>query len=62
MGEHKLVGGTLTRDRDGITARCACDWASGGRFTSLAASAAFMDHQERPAPPLVAKKQTGEKP
>lgn len=43
---HELVNKNLTRDCQGITARCKCGWVSGGHFTSLAASAAFMDHQE----------------
>ena len=51
MAEHKLVGGTLTRNEDGIVARCTCGWVS-THFSSMAASAAFQDHQEckdRPA-------------
>lgn len=47
--DHKLVDGTLKRDDKGITARCDCGWVSGGHFTSLAASAAMMDHQEQEA-------------
>ena len=46
MAEHKLVGGTLTRNEDGIVARCTCGWSS-AHFSSMAASAAFQDHQER---------------
>jgi hypothetical protein len=46
MAEHKLVGGTLkVEDRGGITARCECGWSS-THFSSFAASAAMMDHQE----------------
>lgn len=45
--EHKLVDGTLKRDERGITVRCVCGWASTGHFSSLAASAAMMDHKEK---------------
>jgi len=44
---HQLVDNTLTRDADGITARCICGWSSRGHFTSLAASARFQDHAEQ---------------
>lgn len=47
-GKHQLVGGTLRRTDNGIVARCQCGWSS-VHFTSLAASAAFMDHQETTA-------------
>lgn len=47
---HTLRDG-LERDLDGITARCTCGWVSRGHFTSLAASAAFRDHQEQAAKP-----------
>lgn len=47
MDDHKLVDGTLKREDAGITARCECGWVSGGHFTSLGASAAFLDHQEK---------------
>lgn len=46
MAEHKLVDDTLTREGNGITARCVCGWVSTGHFSSFAASAAFRDHQE----------------
>jgi hypothetical protein len=46
MAEHKLVGGTLTRNEGGIVARCTCGWSS-THFSSMAASAAFQDHQGR---------------
>jgi hypothetical protein len=46
MTEHKLVNDTLTREKDGIAARCVCGWASLAHFTSLAASVAFQDHQK----------------
>lgn len=48
---HGLVGGTLRREEDGITARCQCGWVSRGHFSSLAASAAFRDHQEKATEP-----------
>lgn len=47
MSNHKLAGGTLTRDEDGITARCECGWVSGGHFTRLGASAMFQEHVEK---------------
>jgi hypothetical protein len=43
---HRLVDDTLTRDADGITARCTCGWESRGHFSSMAASALFREHQE----------------
>jgi hypothetical protein len=43
---HRLVDDTLTREQDGILARCTCGWSSGGHFSSMAASAAFREHQE----------------
>lgn len=46
MTEHKLEGGTLKREKDGIVARCTCGWAS-YHFSSLTASAAFHHHQEQ---------------
>ena len=50
MSTHKLVNGTLTHDTGGgIVARCTCGWSS-EHFSSMAASAAFMDHQERNEP------------
>lgn len=48
---HQLVNGELRREQDGITARCVCGWVSGGHFTSLAAAAAFRDHQEKATEP-----------
>lgn len=45
MTEHKLVDGTLKREAGGIAARCECGWVS-SHFTSLAASAAMVEHQE----------------
>src|SRR5262245_35573097 len=47
--EHKLVGHTLTRDEKGIVAQCVCGWASTGHFSSMAASAAFRQHQDEMA-------------
>lgn len=50
--EHKLVDNTLNVEREengvakGIIGRCTCGWTTGYRFTSLAASVAFRDHQE----------------
>lgn len=44
--EHKLVDGTLKREPNAIVARCQCGWSS-HHFTSLAASAAFQEHQEQ---------------
>lgn len=44
--EHKLEGGMLKRTGNGVVASCTCGWVS-SHFTSLAASAEFMDHQER---------------
>lgn len=55
MTQHKLVDGTLYVERDeagvakGIIGRCTCGWNTGHRFTSLSASAAFQDHQEKAA-------------
>ena len=46
MSEHKLVNDTLAREREGIAARCKCGWVSCGHFSSMGASAAFLDHQE----------------
>lgn len=46
MTEHNLVDGALKVQEGGIVARCKCGWVSRGHFSSLAASAAFMDHQE----------------
>ena len=45
-GAHELVDGTLYREDGGIIGRCKCGWTTGHRFSSFAASAAFMDHQE----------------
>ena len=51
--KHKLVDNCVrvVRDKDGkaqgITARCECGWVSGGHFSGMGASAAFMDHQEQ---------------
>lgn len=45
--KHNLVADTLTREREGIAARCECGWKSGGHFSSLGASAAFQEHKER---------------
>jgi len=42
--EHRLVGGVVTIEDDGIMARCTCTWVSRGHFSSLAASAAFQNH------------------
>lgn len=44
--EHKLVDDTLTREDDGVKIECTCGWVSRGHFTSMAASAAFLNHQE----------------
>lgn len=49
--KHELVNGTLTRESDGIMAKCTCGWVTRGRFSSFAASAAFQEHQESPADP-----------
>lgn len=46
MAEHRLIDGALKRTMDGIAARCECGWVSAGHFSSLAASAAFRDHQD----------------
>lgn len=52
VAEHELVDGTLYVEREGdgtvkgIIGRCTCGWDTGYRFTSLAASAAFQDHQD----------------
>jgi len=46
---HKLIGGTLEGTETGIVAKCQCGWTSGYYFSSLAASAAFADHQEKSA-------------
>lgn len=46
--EHKLINGTLYREDRGIIGRCVCGWTTGYRFSSFAASAAMMDHQEHP--------------
>ncbi len=52
--EHRLVDGTLQCEpaskwhSGGIIGRCICGWTTGHRFSSFAASAAFMDHQEKP--------------
>jgi len=43
---HQLVDGILVREDDEIIARCTCGWASGGHFTTLAASAAFKEHRD----------------
>ena len=43
---HCLTDETLTREADGIMARCTCSWSSRGHFSSMAASAAFREHQE----------------
>lgn len=56
MANHKLIGGTLKREADQIVARCECGWIS-RHFTSLAASAAFMDHQERAGEAVPAPKE-----
>lgn len=48
---HLLVDGILTCEQAGITARCECGWTSRGHFSSLAASAAFREHQEKAALP-----------
>jgi hypothetical protein len=45
--KHRLVDDTLTRDESGIVARCVCGWVSPGHFSSMAASVAFREHQER---------------
>jgi hypothetical protein len=45
--KHELVNGTLTREDDGIMARCTCGWSTRGRFSSFAASASFQEHQEQ---------------
>lgn len=46
--QHKLVGGTLKNEPEGIIARCVCGWSSGHRISSFAASAAMMAHKEKP--------------
>lgn len=46
LAEHKLADGTLRREEQGIVGRCTCGWSTGYRFSSLAASAAFQEHQE----------------
>ena len=51
MPSHSLIDGTLTRGPDGIDARCTCGWRSLGHFSSLAASAAFREHQEEATKP-----------
>lgn len=47
--KHELIGGTLKGTDKGVIARCVCGWTSGYRFTSLAASAAMMEHRENKA-------------
>lgn len=43
---HELIDGTLVHEKGrGIVARCICGWSS-EHFSSLSASAAFMEHQE----------------
>jgi len=44
LDRHWLMGETLTREHDGILARCICGWTSRGHFSSMAASAAFQNH------------------
>lgn len=46
MSEHRLVNNTLTRKPGGIVAKCTCGWTS-EHFTSLSASAAFLNHVEQ---------------
>lgn len=44
--KHELKDGTLKSERGkGIVAYCTCGWSS-IHFSSLAASAAFRDHQD----------------
>jgi hypothetical protein len=43
---HKLVDDAVVREPEGIAARCECGWKSGHHFTAMAASAAFLAHQE----------------
>jgi hypothetical protein len=49
--EHRLVNDTLVVERGDIVAHCVCGWSSGPRFTSMAASALFHEHQEDPSKP-----------
>lgn len=52
MTEHKLKGDTLIVTKNGVEAICICGWTSGPRFSGMAASVFFRDHQEDPnAPP-----------
>lgn len=46
--QHSLAGNTVTNEGggQGITARCTCGWVSAGHFSSMGASAAFLNHQE----------------
>jgi hypothetical protein len=50
--EHKLINDTLTRESDGIIARCVCGWTSRPHFSSMAASAEFREHLEQVTPKL----------
>lgn len=43
---HQLVDDTLYCEEGGIIGRCTCGWDTGHRFSSMAASAAFADHQD----------------
>lgn len=44
--EHKLEGGTLSAEDNGVIGRCVCGWTTGHRFSSFIASNAFRDHKE----------------
>ena len=46
--DHKLIGNTLKVEEGHIVARCTCGWSS-THFSSLAASAAMMEHKEKHA-------------
>lgn len=42
--EHRLVDDTLTREPEGIVARCVCGWVSRPHFSSMTASLSFQKH------------------
>ncbi len=42
--EHKLIGGTLVADRDGVRAHCTCGWVSRPCFSSMVCSCVWDDH------------------
>jgi len=51
MSEHKLIGGKLVKESEGVVARCVCGWVSGGHFSGFSASAAMMEHQDEHSGP-----------